>query len=303
MDAITLFRALRQHRQGASRAPHKPLVLLWTLARLLRGEERLARWSRLQLDVSDLLREFGRPGQNTSPVYPFWRLRGDGLWEVEQADRFVENASGDVRVSELNERDPAAGLTPEVWQELREHPALAHQAVQILLDDNFPPSLHEDLLLAVGMPTTDSVSEAAPEYEEVTTKRRKRDPAFRAEVLRIYRYRCAICGYEGRLEGVTLGVDAAHVQWHANEGPDAPENGLALCAFHHRIFDKGAIGLDDDRNIMVSQHVHGAGPVDRWIYDYQGAPLHGPQPGTPVVGLEHLRWHRREVFRRPPRPT
>jgi putative restriction endonuclease len=34
-------------------------------------------------------------------------------------------------------------------------------------------------------------------------------------------------------------------------------NGLALCAIHHKAFDKGSIGLDEDMRIQVSPAVNG----------------------------------------------
>ena len=113
--------------------------------------------------------------------------------------------------------------------------------------------------------------------------------------------RCAVCGYDGRLGNRNLGLEAAHVRWHAHEGPDSEDNGLALCSFHHRILDSGAIGLDDDLNVLVSQDVHGTDEARRLILDYAGAPLRGPQSGAAPVRVDFAQWHRDEVFQRPAR--
>lgn len=288
--------AIRQHQQGGARAPHKPLLLLWALARVLRGEGRLARWTEMREPLAQLLHDFGRPGQKPSPSYPFWRLRGDGLWVVEHEAELAgtESASGDVRVGALNELDPGAGFDEATWQALRADPALAHAAAAQLLEDNFPHSLHEDILAAVGMPAM------AVDGAEAATRRR-RDPAFKAIILEIYEYRCAVCGYDGRLKDRVLGLEAAHVKWHACDGPDAEDNGLALCAFHHRVFDSGALGLDDDLTLLVSRAVNGSEQTHRLLIDYLGAPLRGPQPGAAPVRVEYAQWHRAEVFQRPPR--
>ena len=56
----------------------------------------------------------------------------------------------------------------------------------MLLDGSFPPSLHEEILDATGIPW-------------LPIPQRRRDPRFREEVLRIYERRCAVCGYDGRL--------------------------------------------------------------------------------------------------------
>jgi hypothetical protein len=63
---------------------------------------------------------------------------------------------------------------------------------------------------------------------------------------------CAFCGCVGQLAGATVGIDAAHVRWFAFDGPDEPDNGLALCSLHHKLFDFGVLGLDDGHRIRVS---------------------------------------------------
>lgn len=303
-DLLPLFAGLRQHQTGGQRAPHKPLLLLWSLARVARGELRLAPWSVLHDPVERILAEFGRPGARANAHYPLWRLRSDGLWAVEHEDELAsfQTASGDVRIGELNRLDPGAGFTSEVWEALRADPGLARRAAQVLLDDNFPATLHEDILLAVGMPPSGRVEEGVGSTAAANDPGRRRDPAFRETILRIYEHRCAVCGYQGRLGNRDLGLEAAHVRWHTHDGPDREDNGLALCSFHHRILDSGAISLDEDRRLLVSQEVHGGGEVDRLILDHHGHPLRGPLSGAPPVATEHAAWHRQEVFRRPARP-
>lgn len=56
----------------------------------------------------------------------------------------------------------------------------------------------------------------------------------------------------------------------------------ALCTFHHKAFDRGAISLDDNRCILVSQHVRGSHRVDEWLLSFLGRPLRRPQTGEPV---------------------
>jgi putative restriction endonuclease len=33
---------------------------------------------------------------------------------------------------------------------------------------------------------------------------------------------------------------------------DELDNGLALCSLHHKLFDRGVFGLDDDLTVVVS---------------------------------------------------
>jgi hypothetical protein len=52
----------------------------------------------------------------------------------------------------------------------------------------------------------------------------RRDMAFRASVLEAYLAECCICGFSLRLVDGLIGVDAAHIRWHAHGGPDDPGN-------------------------------------------------------------------------------
>jgi putative restriction endonuclease len=36
------------------------------------------------------------------------------------------------------------------------------------------------------------------------------------------------------------------------DGPDALHTGLALCALHHKLIDRGALGLTDDCRVRIS---------------------------------------------------
>ena len=71
-----------------------------------------------------------------------------------------------------------------------------------LLVRNFPESMHDDILDAVGS-----------EYEVLKdTKVRPRTAAFRATIMRIYEGQCAMCGFGARLGNANVGVEAAHVR-------------------------------------------------------------------------------------------
>jgi len=158
-----------------------------------------------------------------------------------------------------------------------------------LLTEHFPPSLHEDILERVGLGL------------EAIAVRPRRDPRFRLEVLRAYEYRCAICGFDGRLDTTPVALDAAHIRWWAAGGPDELGNGVALCVLHHKAFDLGAIGLTDDLRITVSRAFHGNDRTVELVHRFAGAPLHPPQAGLALPQEQYRRWHEREVFRGPAR--
>ena len=88
------------------------------------------------------------------------------------------------------------------------------------------------------------------------------------------------------------------MRWFNFEGPDELDNGLALCALHHKTFDRGAIGLADG-TIVVSDAFSATGPMGRSVYDLHGVELR-PRPGTVLPAADHVEWHRREVFKGAP---
>ncbi len=95
--------------------------------------------------------------------------------------------------------------------------------------------------------------------------------------------------------------DDAHLTGTSAGGTDTEDNGLALCSLHHKALDRGAIALDDDRRILVSQHVRGSQGVAEWLLRFIGQPIRPPQAGEPEPATDNIQWHRREVFRDPAR--
>ena len=81
-ELIRSFSDLQTWKRGSERAPHKPLLALLALGRILRGDSRLITFKALESDLARLLIDFGPPRASVHPEYPFWRLQRDGIWEV-----------------------------------------------------------------------------------------------------------------------------------------------------------------------------------------------------------------------------
>lgn len=298
---VQRFATFVMWKRGDERAPHKPLLLLIALARIQRGEPRLIPYRDpgvgldIETKLTELLRDYGPPRKACHPNDPFWRLRKDGLWEIPEEQILIaarsSDTSGNMPVSFLRRYHAQGGLPEDLDAALRGRPDLVHRIAAMLLEEHFPPSLHDEILDAVGMPWV----------VVDTAQRRRRDPGFRDAILRIYEYRCAICGYAGRLGQNTLNLEAAHVKWHGHGGPDTLDNGVAMCTFHHRAFDRGAIGMTRDHRIQISQHVNGCENTESWLIRWNGEPLRRPQTGQPAPALDYITWHQREVFRAPAR--
>ncbi|MEH0420508.1 phosphorothioated DNA-binding restriction endonuclease [Streptomyces sp. B21-083] len=294
MDWLGRIAKLRQWSRSGTRAPHKPLLLLHALGRFQQDTDSELRYSAVEKDLQLLLTEYGPPNR-TTPAYPFHHLISDGVWEV-RTDRGPGSPGTGVRA--LRETGATGRLAPELRTALRAEPELLGRMARLLLDLHFPPSLHGDLCEAVGLALEPS------ETGHLMPTRRQRDRRMRELVLTAYEYRCAFCGYDGRIGTVPVGLEAAHVRWWAFGGPDDIDNGLCLCSLHHKLFDKGVLGVDDGHRILVAQQFVGHSPAAReHVIALAGRPLIGPQPGVRPVAADHRAWHASQVFHGTARPA
>jgi putative restriction endonuclease len=278
---------LKVWQRSGERAPHKPLLLLLALARLIQGYERLTPFSDLEEPLRNLLQSYGPPRTTIHPEYPFWRLQRDGLWEVPDSDALLRRASNtDPLKSELQQHHVSGGFPIPVYDQLRRSRALVSRMARMLLEANFPESLHEDILDDIGLALEDSV-------------RRRRDPRFRIEVIKAYEYRCAVCGYDLKLGSNNLALEAAHIKWHQAGGPDSMNNGLSLCTLHHKALDRGAIGINSNMIVLISTDLHGQSWVKEWFEIFKGQKLNIPTSSEWFPKEEYLKWHFKEVFRAP----
>jgi putative restriction endonuclease len=282
------FEALTIWQRAGERAPHKPLLLLLALGLLSRGTT-LVPYVEYEHKLADLLREFGPSRRTQHPEYPFLRLRNDGVWEVIRQHASIPG--GDT-IADLR-KTGAAGRFPEPMRTAFDSdPRLIGRVARLLLDAHFPESLHQDILDAVGLSLGEGSSGA-----------RRRDPNFREGVLVAYQYRCALCGLDLRINNVTIGLEAAHIRWHQASGPDAIENGVALCSMHHKLFDLGAFTFEPRGRILVSERVSGTGPFEQVLLQHHGKQMSAPIRQEHHPRPEFVHWHRDEVFKEAARPN
>ncbi|XTZ18474.1 phosphorothioated DNA-binding restriction endonuclease [Micromonospora echinospora] len=295
-EVLTRLTGLRLHQHRGRRAPHKPLLVLLALARLAEYGSSELSWSTTHERLGDLLAEFGPAsgtGRTQSAAYPFTRLRTDGVWLLDR------DVPMDL-IRPLTERDPSGRLVPELEAALRRDRALLHTVARTLVESHFPATVAPDVLLAAGL-DPDMVLAAGTAVG--TTRGRRRDPRWRGAVLAAWDRQCAFCGYDGQLGSASAGLDAAHVRWFAYDGPDEPDNGLALCVLHHKLFDLGVIGLDQRLRIEVSGAFTARTAAGRTVYELHGRTVRPRRAGTVLPAAAHVAWHRREVFKGTPLVT
>jgi putative restriction endonuclease len=111
--------------------------------------------------------------------------------------------------------------------------------------------------LETGLPFEDAqghgiVSSPAARREQYAMVARRLDQVkFRRDVLRVYRGRCAVCSLKEREL-----VEAAHIiGWREPGGVAAVVNGLALCAIHHRAYDRNLMGIDPAGGVHIGERL------------------------------------------------
>jgi len=254
------------------------------------GSSRLE-WNDVEERLGRLLAEFGPPRRGTPhPEFPFTRLRSDLVWQLS---RDVSNDS----LSSLREEPVAGQFSDDIETALEQDPGLVAQVARDLVEEQFPLTIAPDVLGAVGL-DPDLVFRASG-TSPVKPEIRKRSSQWRHQVLEAWDRSCAFCGFDGQSDGAPVGIEAAHVRWFNFGGPDELDNGLALCSLHHKLFDRGVVGLDDGLRVVVSRSFSARTVEGKRVYEIHGRGLQ-PRPGTRLPAEEHVHWHTSEVFKSEP---
>lgn len=152
----------------------------------------------------------------------------------------------------------------------------------------------KDMFTATGVkiPAAASSISAARQKQLQQVVKFVRDSTFRERVLRAYERRCAACGVQLDL------VEAAHIVPVAiPNSTDETKNGLALCAIHHKAYDKRLLVFAKDYKIQINSNLvdklKANGQADglnafktnlRTILDTPPDPLERPDPSYLEIG-------------------
>jgi putative restriction endonuclease len=282
---------LNTWKNGDQRAPHKPLLLIIALANIQQQKDRLILFGDLEKPLTELLVEFGPRRKTYYPDAPFSRLPRDGLWELKNSKGIIPIEGRSFTKTSLKKEEISGGFTKDVYSLLINNNNLIQEITNLILNLHFPQTIHQDILDAIGLDI-----DATYHDQEPQKIKRKRDPAFRGKILEAYSYRCAICGFDVRLGNVPIALEAAHIKWHQAGGPDIENNGLALCSLHHKLLDRGAIGLSKELKIMVSDKANGYIGFQEWLMNFDGKKLNVPNKEIYIPNIVFTEWHIREVF-------
>lgn len=123
----------------------------------------------------------------------------------------------------------------------------AENAIQLGLDDD---SLDEESRSLLD----DARSLQERRVSQILMNRKIRDARFRGAVCSAYDNRCAFTGLRIINGGGRAEVQAAHILAVKDGGPDIVQNGIALSATAHWLFDRHLISLSNDYRLLVSHN-------------------------------------------------
>jgi putative restriction endonuclease len=187
--------------------------------------------------VSQLINDFGPPVASSSAArqqaaMPFVHLERE-LWDLRDAAGQEVGPDAPERRTWLLDRRAVGRLRAPV-ERLPSDPATTAAAARRLLDLHFTPVLAELICAAVDLDVP-ALDLAGTGGAAQSARLRPRRRGFAEEILRAYAYQCAMCGFDGALGRYPVAIEAAHVRWHSQQGPDELANALALCALHHAL--------------------------------------------------------------------
>ena len=180
--------------------------------------------------------------------------------------------------------------------------ALQGRAIRTISDREFEAITQAGFAVNLGLENAHGVGNdpepgnwdnMAPEaenrrVEQVLINRPFRDAAFRTAVVSAYDERCAVTRLRIINGGGRAEVEAAHIWPVADGGPDVVQNGLALSATCHWLFDRHLISLTDKYGLLVS---HNRVPAElRRLFEPQRERTHLP--------VDRLHWPNREYMAR-----
>jgi putative restriction endonuclease len=139
-----------------------------------------------------------------------------------------------------------------------------------------------------------SGTDESPRYKEnVLSRIRLGQGAFRIMITQAYQGRCAITG-----EHTLPVLEAAHIKPFSESGPHTIANGILLRSDLHKLFDTGYITITPDYRLEVSKRLKEEFNNGKIYYDMNGRRLiMTPELSRDKPNTDFLRWHNERIYK------
>jgi predicted restriction endonuclease len=92
-------------------------------------------------------------------------------------------------------------------------------------------------------------------------------------------------------DNLHIALEAAHIKWNQHGELCEVANSLALCAIHHKAFDKSSLGVDENMRIQMPSAVNENCIVSRLFWDFSGAQIQHPMQKENYPQENFIAWH------------
>lgn len=149
-EILKQFASINCARIGDGYAPHKPILILLLLEKILLGHENKFLYNELDHDLKRLLEKYGSNNASNTRNEPFWRLKNDGIIEIDAPESLLKQNSTPTP-KQLIESNVSASLKDEIFNSLKHNSDLISNIAKGIVNQYIADPLRTPLL-----------SEAAP---------------------------------------------------------------------------------------------------------------------------------------------
>jgi len=238
-------------RNGAGKAPHKPLLLLCLIEMADEGDlagRTITRTAGLVLRFKSFSAIVSDRWPSRLDIrYPFYHLKTQAFWEPFTVEMESASSPDNCFACELNAE----------FFEVLQDANFRTKAKLLIISRYFEPRERIALFESMGVAVPDKslflreVSGLNHDAEEAARKK-GRSARFAVQIVSQYKFTCALTGLCCMTtDGATI-VDAAHIEpWAVSQNDDLG-NGIALSKNAHWAFDEGLWSVDDSGRILVT---------------------------------------------------
>ena len=132
-EILKLFSSINCARLEDGYAPHKPILILLLLERMLNGHKNEFSYAELDHELKKLLEKYGSNNASNTRNEPFWRLKNDGIVEINAPASLFEQ-SNTPTPNQLIEFNVSASLKDEIFNSLNHNPELISKVAKTVVD-------------------------------------------------------------------------------------------------------------------------------------------------------------------------
>ena len=130
-EILKRFSSINCARLDEGYAPHKPILVLLLLERILNGHANNFPFEEFDHDLKKWLEKYGSNNASSTRNEPFWRLKNDEVWDIT-APAELMSQSGTPTPKQLIEAKVSAKLKDDLYQGIRNNPELISEIANSL---------------------------------------------------------------------------------------------------------------------------------------------------------------------------